>query len=365
MADQVAKDENSFRGETAGMIGHVVKEEPVENAGVDAGASTSQLVPAADGVGGYEEDPPEMIEPSNEVFSAVAEIASNVRAGQAAREIFELSPLERRIRENRSFNGGDWTSEELKALYDGITMYGTTDEALEVIQKNYCITRSFEQVLEKVNEIRTINIEHREDRMRAEGDHWLEIGYRDVRCAPKYVVKPEIDNWEAGIQRVNRQLRSQNDHPMRTAIENALLDTPNDSETPRVYKVTEYRHGRSYGKEQSISWQRLGSFFAGVVRHVRPLPALNALECAVALRIVDDVEEEVSQTITDEDKAIIRGWLTNIQMRHLCDFLPDTPYTVDNAAQILLDPLRTRLWSIPEQNCDLQLGSTDVEVEVD
>ncbi|KAK6037531.1 hypothetical protein COOONC_24964 [Cooperia oncophora] len=190
MADQVAKDENSFRGETAGMIGHVVKEEPVENAGVDAGASTSQLVPAADGVGGYEEDPPEMIEPSNEVFSAVAEIASNVRAGQAAREIFELSPLERRIRENRSFNEGDWTSEELKALYDGITMYGTTDEALEVIQKNYCITRSFEQVLEKVNEIRTINIEHREDRMRAEGDHWLEIGYRDVRCAPKYVVKP-------------------------------------------------------------------------------------------------------------------------------------------------------------------------------
>ncbi|KAK6018721.1 hypothetical protein OSTOST_15685, partial [Ostertagia ostertagi] len=130
-------------------------------------------------------------------------------------------------------------------------------------------------------------------------------------------------------------------------------------------QVTEYRYGRSYGREQPISWQRLGTFFAGVVRHVRPLPALNALECAVALRIVDDIEDEVTQTLTDEDKAIIRGWLTNIQMRHLSDFLPDTPYSVDNAAQILLDPLRTRLWNIPEQNCDIQLGSPNVEVEVD
>ncbi|KAK5973792.1 hypothetical protein GCK32_011854 [Trichostrongylus colubriformis] len=172
--------------------------------------------------------------------------------------------------------------------------------------------------------------------MRAEGDYWLETGYRNVRTAPQYVVKP-----------------------------NALMTTPYDAESPKVYKVTEYRYGRSYGKVQSISWQRLGSFFAGVVRHVRPLPALNALECAVALRIVDDVEDEVTRTLTDEDKAIIRGWLTNIQMRHLSDFLPDTPYSVDNAAQILLDPLRTRLWNIPEQNADILLGSPNFEVEVD
>lgn len=42
----------------------------------------------------------------------------------------------------------------------------------------------------------------------------------------------------------------------------------------------------------------------------------------------------MSRALTDEDKAIIRGWLTNIQMRHLSDFLPDVPYEVDTAAQV-------------------------------
>ncbi|VDP38747.1 unnamed protein product [Heligmosomoides polygyrus] len=227
------------------------------------------------------------------------------------------------------------------------------------------MTRTYDEVIAKVNELREINREHRVDRMRAEGDHWLETGYQHIHASPQHIVPPEINNWEAGIQRVNRQLRSHNDNAVRTAIENALMSTVQDAESPSVYKVTDYRRGRGYGKEQTVSWQRLGSFFAGVVRHVRPLPALNALECAIALRIVDDVEDEVSRALTDEDKAIIRGWLTNIQMRHLSDFLPDVPYEVDTAAQILVDPLRTRLWNIPEQGCSLLTEPPDVEVQVD
>ncbi|VDO43542.1 unnamed protein product [Haemonchus placei] len=359
MDEQIAKKEQSLREQQDSGL-RVVKEE-IDEESATYTSLRSQL--PHDGVLGYEEEPA-TTEPHNVPGEPVANVADSVRVGQAAREIFELSPLERRLREHRGYNENNWTSAELKALYDGITLYGTTEDALEVIQKNFCTTRTYQQVLAKVGEIRAINVEHREDRMRAEGDFWLATGYRDIRTAPQYIVKPEIDNWEAGIQRVNRQLRSQSDHAVRTVIEialciqnrdvfqNALMTTPNDAETPTVYKVTEYRHGRSYGKEQSISWQRLGSFFAGVVRHVRPLPALNALE-------------EVSRTLTDEDKAIIRGWLTNIQMRHLSDFLPDTPYSVDNAAKILLDPLRTRLWNIPEQSSDIEIGSPSVEIEVD
>ncbi|KAK6017562.1 hypothetical protein OSTOST_16913, partial [Ostertagia ostertagi] len=65
-----------------------------------ATASTSEIPPTNEVVAGYEEEP-ETVEPSNELANAAAETASNLRAGQATREIFELSPLERRIRENR------------------------------------------------------------------------------------------------------------------------------------------------------------------------------------------------------------------------------------------------------------------------
>ncbi|KHJ88825.1 hypothetical protein OESDEN_11371, partial [Oesophagostomum dentatum] len=266
---------------------------------------------------------------------------------QTTREIFDPSPIDRRLRENRSYNEGEWLSTELKSLYDGITTYGTRLEALEVIQLNFCPTRTPQEVIAKVEEIRAINEEHREDRRAVQLGQWTNTGYRNVHANPQFVIPPEIDNWEAAIQRVNRQVRSLSDFPVRIAIENALYTKPDDVENPATYKVTDYRIGRGYGKEQTVSWKRLGAFFAGVVKHERPLPPLNALECAVALHIVDDIEDEVSQTLTDDQKAIIRGWLSNIQMRQLRDFAPDTPYSATNAATILLDPLRTRLWNIP------------------
>ncbi|WKX89320.1 hypothetical protein Q1695_008735 [Nippostrongylus brasiliensis] len=340
----------------------VVKTECVEE-------PTTMEAASVGGDQGYEEEPEvgDMVEQEHQGSSAVnaADVLSSSESASqscSSRELFDMSPLDKRLREKRGFNEGNWTSQELKWLYDGIILYGTSDDALEFIQRSYCSTKSFEEVLSKVNEIRAINLEHREERMRAEGERWLEAGYQNVRADPKYVSLPEVNNWEAALQRVNRQLRSQSDHTVRTAMEDALLTTENDEANPKVYKVTDYCHSRSYGKEQTISWQRLGAFFAGVIRHVRPLPPLNPLECAVALRIVDDVEEEVSRELTDEDKAIIRGWLANIQMRQLEDFLPDVPYSVDNAAQVLLDPLRTRLWDIPEQGCDIPIDAIDVEL---
>ncbi|VDM76642.1 unnamed protein product [Strongylus vulgaris] len=127
--------------------------------------------------------------------------------------------------------------------------------------------------------------------------------------------------------------------------------------------VTDYRMGRGYGKEQSVSWQRLGAFFAGVVQHARPLPPLNPLECAIALHIVDDIEDEVSRTLTDEQKAIIRGWFANIKMRHLRDFAPDTPYSTTNAITVLLDPLRTRLWNVPPNASQLPQVNDEDRIE--
>lgn len=42
----------------------------------------------------------------------------------------------------------------------------------------------------KVNELREINREHRVDRMRAEGDHWLETGYQHIHASPQHIVPP-------------------------------------------------------------------------------------------------------------------------------------------------------------------------------
>ncbi|VDK60336.1 unnamed protein product [Cylicostephanus goldi] len=144
---------------------------------------------------------------------------------------------------------------------------------------------------------------------------------------------------------------------------NALNNKPQDAGEPKVYKVTDSHVGRGYGKEQAVSWQRLGTFFAGVVEHARPLPPLNPLECAIALRIVDDIEDEVSRTLTDEHKATIRGWLANIQMRNLRDFAPDTPYSTTSAATILLDPLRSRLWNIPPDASQLPQVAEEEHIE--
>ncbi|KAK6018720.1 hypothetical protein OSTOST_15684 [Ostertagia ostertagi] len=119
MGDHVAKSEDPLR-EQKGVELRVVKQEVDEEAETCATASTSEIPPANEVVAGYEETERGGVEPSNRVSQrAAAETASNLRAGQATREIFELSPLERRIRQNRGYNENDWTSEELKALYEG------------------------------------------------------------------------------------------------------------------------------------------------------------------------------------------------------------------------------------------------------
>ncbi|VDM52222.1 unnamed protein product [Angiostrongylus costaricensis] len=228
-----------------------------------------------------------------------------------------------RLQENRCYNEGNWSSVELKALYDGIT---TT----------------------KVNEIRAINSEYAEDRIQSQSDQWLRTGYRNVCAIPQRVIPPEINNWEAAIHRVNRQIRSHNDCAISNSIKNALLDAPMDAENPTLYKVTHFRGAEGYGKEQAVSWQRLSEFFVGVIKHSRPLPPLNPLECAIALRMVDEVEDESARLLTDNEKAIIRGWLANIQMRDLRDFLPDLPYSVNSAARMLVDPLRTNSWGFTD-----------------
>ncbi|EPB67615.1 zinc finger, C2H2 type [Ancylostoma ceylanicum] len=52
-----------------------------------------------------------------------------------------------------------------------------------------------------------------------QSEQWINTGYRDVRVVPQYFMPPEVNNWEAAIQRVNRQIRSHSDYPLRAAIE--------------------------------------------------------------------------------------------------------------------------------------------------
>ncbi|KJH43741.1 hypothetical protein DICVIV_10229 [Dictyocaulus viviparus] len=355
---------------------NLVKNEPYDDgSNIDCGTSGThsilqQTVPFVDTISGYNEEPEQ-----SDVINDVE--VDNASSEQRTMEYEELSPIDRRLREKRTYNEGGWTSVELKSLYDGIATYGTTNDALDAIHNSFCTTRSLAEVIAKVNEIRTLNSENAEDRVNSQSEYWMRTGYRNILPNPQRIIPPEINNWEAAIQRVNRQIRSHSDYAVCRAIKNAFLLAPKDAEAPTLYKVTNYCRGRGYGKQQSVSWQRLNEFFLGIIQHSRPLPPLNPLvkrnhsesehkkqverkkeklKCAVALRIMDDVEDEASRSLSDSDKAIIRGWLANIKMRDLRDFLPDSPYSVDRAARMLLDPLRTGKWRAFAYNANTQIN---------
>ncbi|VDM66515.1 unnamed protein product, partial [Strongylus vulgaris] len=152
-------------------------------------AEPTAYVPApGEVICGYDEEPEE--DESCEVIVDV--VNEKTTAEQTTREIFDPSPIERRLREKQSYNEGGWTSEELKSLYEGITTYGTRQDALEVIHINYCPSKTLEQVFAKVEEIRRMNAEHREDRRTGQIEQWSSAGYRNVRAVPEYVMLPFI-----------------------------------------------------------------------------------------------------------------------------------------------------------------------------
>ncbi|KAJ1358613.1 hypothetical protein KIN20_017088 [Parelaphostrongylus tenuis] len=52
--------------------------------------------------------------------------------------------------------------------------------------------------------------------------------------------------------------------------------------------------------------------------------------------------------------------MANIQMRDLRDFLPDSPYSVDSAARMLLNPLRIHSWKTPVSTAEDATHSDNV-----
>lgn len=41
-----------------------------------------------------------------------------------------------------------------------------------------------------MEEIRGLNVEHREDRLTMQTEQWINTGYRDVRAVPQYIMLP-------------------------------------------------------------------------------------------------------------------------------------------------------------------------------
>uniref|UniRef100_A0A1I7W6F2 SWIM-type domain-containing protein n=1 Tax=Heterorhabditis bacteriophora TaxID=37862 RepID=A0A1I7W6F2_HETBA len=241
---------------------------------------------------------------------------------QEAETMIEPSPIDRRLKQSRSFNMGNWTSEELKKIYDGITTYGTTDKALEFISYTNFETRTFADIVAKVEELRDIGKEHREDRMCYEKEQWLRRGYRNVRPHASYV----------GKQKIDKQNRCLNHHVTRLAMIHTIENTP----TPKgdkVVTVSDSITSRGYNRRTKLNWERIRMFFAAIVRQQNPLPGVNALEASIILSILDDIEDEAMR-ISDEDKAVIRGLLSNIQMKDLRNFEPDVPCDDRSGTQV-------------------------------
>ncbi|KAJ1358615.1 hypothetical protein KIN20_017090 [Parelaphostrongylus tenuis] len=54
----------------------------------------------------------------------------------------------------------------------------------------YCRSRTLDEVVAKVNEIRAINLEYAEDRIKFQTAQWVRAGYRNVSPNPQRVIPP-------------------------------------------------------------------------------------------------------------------------------------------------------------------------------
>ncbi|KAJ1346631.1 hypothetical protein KIN20_001499 [Parelaphostrongylus tenuis] len=112
----------------------MVKTEPYDEKGFSApgtSSSPSELPAPTDVLYGYSEES----EVEDDLINVETVNVENVDSQHETHGNKELSPIDRRLREKRSYNEGNWTSVELKALYDGIIAYGTTPEGLETTQR--------------------------------------------------------------------------------------------------------------------------------------------------------------------------------------------------------------------------------------
>ncbi|CAI4229995.1 unnamed protein product [Auanema sp. JU1783] len=260
----------------------------------------------------------------------------------------EPTPLEKRLRENGRYNQGDWSSEELKKLHDSITSYGTTSKALSYIS-GILGTRSTEEVEMKINEIREMVGEHRVERLSDEVTKWTTLGYKNIHAPAKlhFVEKSgkAVNGWPAAIARIDKMRKGLDPSVMSKIIaKNFHKFAPKDKMEVQITKSAMSPH---FEKTAELNWDKITDYMKKLFSGSTKLPAINAIESAVILSVMDEIEREADY-IPENYRAVIKGLLGNIQINDLRDFEPDIPCSELTAAQIVFDPLKTRSNGFPE-----------------
>ncbi|EFO92496.1 hypothetical protein CRE_14292 [Caenorhabditis remanei] len=294
-------------------------------------------------------------------------------------EVEEPSPLDRILNDGRSFNGGNWTSEELYSLLDGVIKYGTKPVAINYIHRNMVKKRTCEEIKwvelsgiddfsrknrknpnfrVKIDEIREIIKEHKEITLPEEyKKKWIKMGYRNIVPPEDSDVDPN-ENWSHIMGQVITHHQSsimKHFNPMRDVMEKVFEQFALESKMVEDIRVTDMHTARATPSDtQNLRWPLIYQFMKACSVLEEQMPALNELEAAVVLRVLDSIEDEAA-TIPDAEKAILTGLFTECQMGDYRLVEQDYPPNLLSTTQLFVDPLRTRFHGIPEVGAEVEL----------
>ncbi|KAF1768432.1 hypothetical protein GCK72_000244 [Caenorhabditis remanei] len=273
-------------------------------------------------------------------------------------EVEEPSPLDRILNDGRSFNGGNWTSEELYSLLDGVIKYGTKPVAINYIHRNMVKKRTCEEIKVKIDEIREIIKEHKEITLPEEyKKKWIKMGYRNIVPPENSDVDPN-ENWSHIMGQVITHHQSsimKHFNPMRDVMEKVFEQFALESKMVEDIRVTDMHTARATPSDtQNLRWPLIYQFMKACSVLEEQMPALNELEAAVVLRVLDSIEDEAA-TIPDSEKAILTGLFTECQMGDYRLVEQDYPPNLLSTTQLFVDPLRTRFHGIPEVGAEVEL----------
>ncbi|PAV72066.1 hypothetical protein WR25_20762 [Diploscapter pachys] len=265
--------------------------------------------------------------------------------------ISEISPIERRIREGRSFNDGNWKSTELKSLFELLKAYGTRADAVAKYGDVY-LSRSTEEIFSKIDEIRQLNAEHREDRISYERSEWKAIGAEEINTDDdphfKYSKYEKVKTFVDAGHEITRRFYP---HYKLKMFQETINESLSQLFIPPPLKAVTFETSSGETKQACLSWENIHKFILGVNTVKSQATHLTPLDASVILRMLDEIEEEALETTKDEERAIFKGMLWNVKSGFFKDFEPDLPCSLFTASQVPLDPFRTRLWDIPPGGC--------------
>ncbi|GMR52786.1 hypothetical protein PMAYCL1PPCAC_22981 [Pristionchus mayeri] len=239
------------------------------------------------------------------------------------------------------FNPDEWSSEELKELYDGVKKHGTQKPALvrmlnhsEFMSK----TRTIQDLYDKIADIRSMNKDHRAELIRLEKKDAHERGTLRFQEMGKLTFI-----WSQQMQKLQNSRAFTRKHEF---VRDQLTKFFNDSFHSASGEI--HMDGVTGGPPRPIRWTRLYRvirFLFSSSYRVRTLPnriGINAMEAGVLLLIINDISKQARANLTDRTRAENGSLFLALARQEYRRFNLDVP--VEDYAKPFVDPLGMREW---------------------